>query len=168
MKPLLTFLLISTPLLLSCADPSRSAEPAPTILAQWSGGHGGDPQPSTRVVRTVEDWRALWQQVGRDSPRSLEVGREMGLVVFLGERTTGGHSVAFTGVRIQDGRFVAEYRGTAPAPDALTTQALTYPWAFAVVPRSDLPVQWVNATPSSGGVGSSAPPPPRTGTRQER
>lgn len=171
MNPLLPFLLIVPPLLMSCSGASQPAEPAPAILAQWSGAQGGAVQAETRVVRAAEEWRALWQQVGRDVPRALNPGRELGLAVFLGERRTGGYAVDVAALRIQAGRLVVEYRETAPAPDALTTQVLTYPWAFALMPNSDLPIEWRKVTAASGDSTSGstlAPSPPQTGTRQER
>lgn len=171
MKPLLPFLLIVPPLLLSCSGGSRPVQPAPAVLAQWSGPQGGAAQAETRVVRTTEEWRTLWQQVGRDVPRPLDPGSELGLVVFLGERRTGGYAVDVVAVRIQAGRLVVEYRETVPAPDALSIQVLTYPWAFALVPMSDLPVEWRKVSPASGDATTTSqpqPPPPRTGARQER
>lgn len=169
MKLPLTFLLLLSPFAVSCGGVSPPTAPAPAVLAQWSGVQGGAAQASTRVVRTAADWRSLWQQVGREVPRPLDPEKEMGVVVFLGERNTGGYTVDVANVRIQAGRFIVEYRETAPAPDALTTQALTYPWAFALVPRSELPVVWQNLTPAPGsGTGRSQPAPPRAGARQER
>lgn len=70
----------------------------------------------------------------------------MAIVVFLGERRTGGYAVEITGVEKQPVGLIVSTRETSPPPGAMVTQALTQPWALALVPASDQPVKVRSAT----------------------
>lgn len=109
----------------------------------------------------------MWQQVRREPPRALDVGREVGIAVFLGERATGGYSVDVVEARVQGANYVVTFRETAPRPGDMTTQALTTPWTIAVVRRSELPIVVRNLTPREGAV-QRPENPIRPGARQER
>lgn len=125
----------------SSVSSSSSASPASSASSQWHGDYGGSEQFAVRVLRTASEWEAFWRQVRRGQPRSLDVAREMAVAVSLGERRTGGYRVEIVGVQPQERKLVVTYREITPAPDMMVTQALTTPWAVAVVPRSDLPVE---------------------------
>ncbi len=117
-----------------CRAPSSSATPdEPAIVAEWSGQHGGAATSSTRVARDAGEWEALWRQIGREAPRSLDSERETADAVFLGQRRTGGYAVEEVKVRREDAAVIVEYRERAPAPDAMVTQVISSPWAVVVV-----------------------------------
>lgn len=152
MRPLPVALLLGSALFSACQShsaPAPAPEPAHREIAQWSGPYGGGDAPATRVLRTADEWNAFWRQVGRDVPRPFDATREMAVAVHSGQKRSGGYTVAIANVGPQDGRLVVEYRETSPAPDMMVTQALTAPWAIAVVTRSELPVVFrqVGGTP---------------------
>ena len=139
------FALISAAVLLpACQSHSASADAARADLAQWSGQDNGSDLPQTRVLRTADEWDGFWRQVKRERPRSLNTPREMAVVVQLGEKRTGGYGATILGAREEAGKLVVDYRETAPDPGMMVTQALTSPWAIALVPRSELPVVFRN------------------------
>lgn len=135
-------LLFITTFLAAChSEPaSNASQPIPALAGHWSGFHGGQNAFTVRALRNVAEWDAFWQQVERNPPRPLDPAGEMAVVVFLGERRTGGYSVEIVRVRAENQKLVVEYRETTPAPGLMVTQALTSPWAVAIVPRSALPV----------------------------
>lgn len=137
----LFILLASTVALLGgCrAQPAANTSFPTPKLAQWSGAYGGQAAFAVRKLDSAA-WGAFWEQVGREKPRELDPAREMAVVVFLGQRNTGGYSIEIASVRAEEKRLVVEYRESAPSPDMMVTQALTAPWAIAIVPRSGLPV----------------------------
>lgn len=94
-----------------------------------------------RALRSGAEWDGFWQQVQRKRPRALDPAREMGVVVFLGERNTGGYAVEIASVQPEDRKLIVSYREQTPDPDMMVTQALTTPWAVAIVPRSELPIE---------------------------
>lgn len=132
--------LLASFLLAGChAEPATTATKA-AEMPQWSGPYGGERSAATRVLRSAAEWSAFWQQVGREPPRTLDPKREMAVAIYLGEKRTGGFSVAIVGTRAQEGKLVVDYRASKPPPGAMVTDALTAPWAIAIVPRSDSPV----------------------------
>jgi hypothetical protein len=141
-------------LITACATQPAMSGSGEGEIVQWSGQQGGGSVPSTRVLRTVGEWAAFWRQLDREPPRALDAGREIAVVVHLGERRTGGFGVELLAARAEGGTFVVEYRETVPEPGAMVTQALTSPWVAGVVPGTDLPVEFRRV---------AAP-----GTRQER
>ncbi len=56
-------------------------------------------------------------------------------MVFLGARPTGGHAVTIESVERGPNGLVVHALATAPAPDTMTTQALTSPMHAVAVPR---------------------------------
>ena len=55
------------------------------------------------------------------------------LAAYWGQKPTGGYSLAVRSARLQGGRVTVELALEEPSPDAMVTQALTYPYAVAVV-----------------------------------
>lgn len=133
-------------LLLSACQAARPpVETEARILGHWSGQHGGALTSGHRVLRDLKTWNDHWSAAGQDAPRALDPAREMAIVVFLGERRTGGYLVEITGVESSAEGLIVTTRESAPPPGAMVTQALTQPWALALVPASDRPVRVRNA-----------------------
>jgi hypothetical protein len=55
------------------------------------------------------------------------------VAAYWGEQPTGGYSVAVQSARLQGDRVMVRLFLREPPPDAIVTQALTYPYAVAVV-----------------------------------
>lgn len=55
------------------------------------------------------------------------------LAAYWGQKPTGGYSLAVRSARLQGERVTVELALEEPSPDAMVTQALTYPYAVAVV-----------------------------------
>ncbi len=170
MKPTALFLVGLLPLTLGCGAAVKNDEKAPTLIAQWSGQHGGSSVPGVRELRTTDRWQAFWQQVGREPPRALDVGREMAVAIFVGEKNTGGYGAEIVGARVHEGRLVIDYREISPAPGAMVTQALTSPWAAVILSRSELPVTVNKLNPPRSGLRPEEPGnrPVAPGARAER
>lgn len=126
------------------AGPVRAA--APAEILQWSGAQSSATTATQRVLRDHAEWNAFWPQVRQTPPRTFDPAREMAVAVFLGERRTGGYTVRIVGATPQDGQLVVTYQESVPPAGTMVTQALTYPWTLAVLPRSTLPVTFRPAT----------------------
>jgi hypothetical protein len=109
--------------------------------------YGGSADLETTVARNQQRWASLWHRINGEPPRALEVAAEMGVMVQLGERPTGGYQVRLLRSYAENGSCVIEFTEVAPAPDRYVTQALTQPWVIAVVPASELPVVFRKAVP---------------------
>ena len=113
------------------------------IIAEGSAGKVT--APFVYVARSAAGFENLRALVA-DLPAADEIDFNKSAVVaaFAGEKRSGGYAVKIgqTGAAVN----VAE---TAPPPDALTTDALTYPFQIAVVPTADnaaldvnIPADW--------------------------
>jgi len=100
------------------------------------------------VVRDSQAWSALWAQiVANHSPTppvpSIDFSREMLIVAAMGTRNTGGYSIKVESVSGSSTELVATVTATSPGRSCMTTQALTAPVDIVRVPRSELPVRFV-------------------------
>jgi hypothetical protein len=92
------------------------------------------------VARDAEAWATLWSEhaklevPGAAAPE-IDFDKEMAVAVFLGSRPTGGHAVTIESVERGPTGLVVHALATAPAADAMTTQALTSPMHAVAVPR---------------------------------
>lgn len=108
---------------------------------EWQGAHSGQVRPHVAIARGEEDWQRLWSLLNAAPPVPLPADR-LAAAVFLGSRPTGGYTVEILG--LHEGRCVATIRYAERTPSAGTfvTQAFTTPFALALVPRTDLPLQF--------------------------
>lgn len=118
-----------------------------SVLREWRGSQSGVAEPGQRVARTQAEWGQLWTrmsagQVPPPAAPKVDWKSEMVVALFMGERPTGGFGVAIKSVTYGDKEIVVAYEETAPSPDAITIQALTAPYAVAVVRRGSLPVRF--------------------------
>jgi anti-sigma factor RsiW len=107
------------------------------VPTEWRGVDSAVREPLTVSVQTEEQWKTLWARhaPGRPVP-AVDFSRFSAIAVFAGEKPTGGHAVAITGVGVQNGETVVSYRETPPQADAFTAQVLTSPYHIRLIPRS--------------------------------
>jgi hypothetical protein len=97
-------------------------------------------EPTTSVVRDAAGMQSLWTQLhaGTGAPAlpTVDFGRDMLVLVALGQQSSGGHALSVLGTSTgSDGALVVHARHAAPGPDCMTTQALTAPAVVVRVPR---------------------------------
>ena len=73
---------------------------------------------------------ALSGELGAEIPDS---GRGTYLISYWGEKPTGGYSLTVESARLRGNRVTVRLALEEPPPDAILTQALTYPYVVAVV-----------------------------------
>ncbi|MEM6506796.1 MAG: protease complex subunit PrcB family protein [Planctomycetota bacterium] len=59
------------------------------------------------------------------------------VIAALGERPTGGFGIEITAIQLEGSTLVVQGKTMTPAADAAVTQALTYPFAAAVIAKTD-------------------------------
>lgn len=110
----------------------KPAEPRDLRVERiFSGAPGQGPQ-SPRVVAAPS---ALSKELGAEIPDS---GEGVYLISYWGVKPTGGYSLALESARLEGDRLTIRLTLKEPAPDAIVTQALTYPYAAAVVRDTSL------------------------------
>lgn len=97
----------------------------------WSFSRGGDTQPGVKIVRTPDEWDALWKGA---PPGPLPEG-SMAVVVNMGERDEGPWGLGVKDVREEKGKLVldVERRG----PQGIAMQSLFQAYAIKLVEASD-------------------------------
>lgn len=93
-----------------------------------SGAPGGGPKGPRVVVAASAS--ALSKEIGAEIPNS---GDGIYLISYWGEKPTGGYSLAIESARLEGNVVTVRLKLKDPPPDAMVTQALTYPYAAALV-----------------------------------
>jgi len=100
----------------------------PRDLPVASGAPGDGPhEPRVVLAPSAE---ALARDLGAQIRGS---GEGTYLVVYAGQRPTGGYSVGVAGARVEGGRVTVRVSLEDPPPDAVVTQSLTYPYESSVL-----------------------------------
>jgi PrcB C-terminal len=88
------------------------------------------------VVRTPDDWTALWKEHSGARPApEVDFAKVTVVAVFLGKRPTAGYAVGITGTR-QDGQaLVVQWMETRPPADRMIAQVITSPVHIASMPK---------------------------------
>jgi hypothetical protein len=98
------------------------------------------------VVRTPEQWKALWKEHAPGQPMpAVDFTKSMVIGVFLGSRNTAGYRVTITGIE-RDGATVAvTYREERPAARDILAQVITFPHHLVRVERVEGQVKFTRA-----------------------
>jgi protease stability complex PrcB-like protein len=112
------------------------------------GPVSGVDQPTQIVVRSQNDWAALWSRHVRTQtppppPPSVDFSRDMVVALFMGQRPTGGYAIEVTQIERTDAGLAVRYRTRRPDPSSMQMQVLTQPYHLITVPRADDPVTFV-------------------------
>ena len=62
------------------------------------------------------------------------------VIVALGEQATGGYAIIIESIQLEGGELAVTGKASAPGPDAITTQALTYPYCAVLIPNTSADV----------------------------
>jgi hypothetical protein len=96
-----------------------------------SGQQSGVEKQREVVVRTAAEWKALWKEHSPDDPiPAIDFSKSMVAGIFLGVRDTGGYGVTIASVDREGKGVVVRWRELKPAPSAMVSQALTFPFVL--------------------------------------
>ena len=101
-------------------------------IQEAKGQNDGPPGPGGVVCADQGAWQRAWKQVGKDAP-PLDFEKFVGVMVFVGEKPTGGWTVVFDEPAAKGDDVVVRYR--VPKPGGFTTQAFAQPWKARAVRR---------------------------------
>ena len=95
-------------------------------------------EPLQIVVRSPEQWTALWKKHLVSDPNSppvpaVDFTNNIVAAVFSGEKPTGGYTVEITAAEKSDGALLIYYRETSPRTGGIVTQALTQPFHIVTI-----------------------------------
>lgn len=110
-------------------------EPRDLLVEQISSGVPGQ-GPESPEVLLAPSAADLSNATGTAVPPASGEGAY--LAVYWGMKPTGGYSLAVESARLEGDRVTVRLALQEPPPDAILTQALTYPYAMAVIRDLDL------------------------------
>jgi hypothetical protein len=112
--------------------PAAPVEKTPMTTQEWKSQRGGPAEAGTVVAADEGAWKRAWKQLGQDAP-PLDFANDVGVIVFVGEKPTGGWTVVFDEPVARGDDVVVRYH--IPKPGGFTTQAFTQPWKARAVKR---------------------------------
>lgn len=137
------------------SEPAVPLQPGPVTIQRldesldsyyrYSSSH----EDSARlVIHDKAAWEDLWARMtSNHGPRrpapAVDFSREMLIAVAMGTRSSGGFGIRVTEVNASSAELTATVVSTSPGPTCGTTAALTAPMDVVRVPRSSLPVRFV-------------------------
>jgi len=142
---------LSLAFLLNCCA-ANGAQTLP-IRSLKKGAFSGIREAKQEVVKTADAWEKLWKQhatAAGDSEKipAVDFSKEMVVVATMGTKRTGGYAIEIVGVEAKDKTLKISVKKSSPPPDAMTIQALTAPFHFVAVPKSNLKPEFVEVKPS--------------------
>jgi PrcB C-terminal len=113
------------------------------------------PAPLAKAVTNLQEWKELWREIemhssaedeendGLREPPRINVRDYTVLVIAAGSRPSGGYSVGFHSVREYESHIdVTAYELRPFGKECVVTTAITYPVAFALIPRTGKSVRF--------------------------
>ena len=139
---------LSLACLLDCLT-ANGAQTFP-IRSLKKGAFSGIREAKEEVVKSADAWEKLWKQhstaVGQSEKiPAVDFSKEMVVVATMGTKRTGGYSIEIVGAEAKDKTLKISVKKSSPPPDAMTIQALTAPFHFVAVPKSNLKPEFVEA-----------------------
>ena len=117
------------------------ASPAPAITTIASGADSGIDRPRQAVIRTTDEWQALWRDHAATNPvPPIDFDRRMVAGVFLGSRPSAGYGVTITNTASEGDTLVVLYREARPGPGMMTAAVMTTPFHLVALPRHAGPI----------------------------
>lgn len=116
------------------APEEKPAEPRDLRVERIFSGAPGQGPRSPRVV-VAPSASALSKELGVEIPDS---GSGIYLISYWGEKPTGGYTLSIESARLEGDVVTVRMKLEGPPKDAMVTQALTYPYAAALVRDVDL------------------------------
>lgn len=95
---------------------------------EWKGAFCAIDAPTQIVVKTDEEWQALWKKLDKPAP-AADFKKFFAVAVFLGTEPTGGYGVSW-----QAKGAAVSYK--IKKPEGMAIQALTQPYAVKLFPRA--------------------------------
>jgi hypothetical protein len=120
------------------------------IIKEWKeASPGGGKKKERVVIGKGEEWQKVWSMAYANiipPPKAPDVdfSKHMALAVFMGEKPTTGYETWITKVVKTEKGLKVYVRETAPKADDVTGQAITAPFHIVIVPKSDVPVTFMD------------------------
>jgi hypothetical protein len=121
-------------------------------MSEWGGGR------AIQLISDPAEFAGVWRSLGGAANMpGVNFATRSVILVRQGERPTGGHSIAVTGITQAPDGLVVRVTEQAPAPGMLSTQVITSPYVLVSIARfpANTPVRFADNKPGSRGAGDA-------------
>lgn len=127
---------------LACTNAKVAAPVEMQTIAR--GSYANAEERAAVLVTSDPVYRERWHSlIGEGHAPAVDFGENVVVFLMGGMRNTGGWSVVPVSVRIEGDTAVIDAKVQGPPPGAITTQAITYPYAVVTINRRDIKqVRW--------------------------
>jgi uncharacterized protein (DUF885 family) len=125
-----------------------------SVLATGAlGRHEGG--RTVELITNDDDWRRVWATIGGGRPQpEINFNARACVVVYQGQKPTGGYSVEIVEIRRNGTVLAVEIKERRPAFGDVTTQVITSPFVAVSIPR---PPQGASVTLTGEGQSGTEP-----------
>ena len=121
-----------------------------TMRTLTKGAFSGVTEAKQEVMKTQAAWDkflAAHHANTKSAPQlpAVDFSKDMVIATTMGRKSSGGYSIEITGVETNANRLRISVKRTSPAPGAIVITALTAPFHFVAVPKSELKPEFVDA-----------------------
>ena len=133
--------------MVGCLIANAAEKPLRTLS---KGAFSGISEAKQEIIKDQEAWEKFWAKHNVAMKPSAQLpkvdfSKEMVIAVTLGKKTSGGYSIEIMAVEPTASALKIFIKRTSPAPGAIVITALTAPFHFVAVPKSDLKPQFADA-----------------------
>ena len=97
------------------------------------------------VFEEREEWEKFWDKRGSGPVPKIDFEKFSLVAVFLGQKPNPGYSVRIVGATESAGEVVVEVIEYKPEPGMMYAQVIAYPFAAALIPRTENPIRFAKA-----------------------
>ena len=130
------------------------------ILQTWSGGHSNVKKAGNLIIRDAKAWKEQWAKINSNRmPQpplpKVDFDKQMLIVLFMGEKTTGGHSISVASIRDTGKQIEVAVKRKSPPPGGMSIMVMTQPYCIVAIAKTDKPITFKEAkdakTPGKAG-----------------
>ena len=127
--------MIATVIVLAALLAGSALVPVPFTTISQSEQSGVE-EARQVVVRTPEEWKALWKAHAPGQPvPAVDFTKSTVIGVFLGSRSTAGYRVTITAIETGGASVAVTYREERPGARDILAQMITFPHHLVRVER---------------------------------
>lgn len=140
----LALLMLGTASLIIGRSQASTQQDVQFEVIDW-GDQSGYMEETYLVVRTEAEWANVWEKhtalrIPRTQYPEIIFSKNMVICAFMGKRPTTGYNITVERIWTDGEKIYVEIAKNSPPKNAIVGQALTYPYIFASLERTDLEV----------------------------
>lgn len=106
---------------------------APLFELLSESEYQGKDQESFEFVKDESSLKALYQSINKDEIPKIDFEKETVVALFLGQRSSGGHTIKIKNVSEKGGQIYVEVEKSSPPSGSNATMAITNPYCIAKI-----------------------------------